>query len=100
MQYRCIWQGCDKIWGKPESGVSGYSHGLCSVHARLAFESTFRRLQIKEGNPDCYLRCFGNCDQHWCTFHPICVAENPGPEEMEKLRIRLKARSQSVYLTG
>jgi hypothetical protein len=61
MLYRCMWQGCDKIWGKPEQGVSGYSYGLCSDHARLAFESTFRSFQIKEGNPDCFLSCLGNC---------------------------------------
>jgi len=95
MLYRCIWAGCDKIWGEPEPGVSGYSHGLCSVHIRFAFENTFRRLQIKEGNPDCYLRCFGNCHRHWCTFHPICTVAEPGPEEMEELQVRLEARHQS-----
>ncbi len=92
MLYRCIWPGCDKIWGEAEAGISGYSHGLCPVHARLAFEVTFRRLQVKEGNPDCYLRCSGSCHRHWCTFYPICIEEEPGPEEMEELRLRLEAR--------
>jgi hypothetical protein len=99
MLYRCIWQRCDKIWGEPEPGVSGYSHGLCSVHARLAFASTFRRMQIKEGNPDCFLRCFGSCHRHSCTFHPLCTVEEPGPDEMEELKVRLEARSQSGHLT-
>jgi hypothetical protein len=96
MLYRCIWPECDKIWGEPESGVSGYSHGLCSPHARLAYANAFRRHQIKEGNPDCYLRCFGNCHRHWCTFHPICTVENPGPEDMAELENRLNAMSQSI----
>jgi hypothetical protein len=99
MLYRCIWPGCDKIWGDLEEGVSGYSHGLCPVHTRLAFENTFRRFQIKEGNPDCYLRCFGNCHRHWCTFHPICTVDDPGPEQMAELTIRLEARRLSVQLT-
>jgi hypothetical protein len=99
MLYRCIWQGCEKIWGEPEPGISGYSHGLCSVHVKSAFENIFRRLQIKEGNPDCFLRCFGNCNRHWCTFYSICTVENPGPKEIEELRNRLEARNQSVYLT-
>jgi hypothetical protein len=98
MLYKCIWYGCDKVWGEPEPGVSGYSHGLCSPHARLAFASAFRKQQIREGNPDCYLRCFGYCHQHWCTFHPICPIENPGPENMAELKLRLKARSQSDNL--
>ena len=38
--------------GGPEKGVHGYSHGLCAVHGRLAFEQLFRKLQLKEGNPD------------------------------------------------
>ena len=95
MLYKCIWHGCDKVWGDPEPGVSGYSHGLCSPHARLAFASAFRKQQIREGNPDCYLRCFGYCDRHWCTFYPICPIENPGPENMEELKLRLEARGQS-----
>jgi hypothetical protein len=99
MLYRCIWAGCDKIWDNLEEGVKGYSHGLCSVHTRFAFENTFRRLQIKEGNPDCYLRCFGNCQRHWCTFHPICTVEDPGTEEMAELQIRLNTRRQSIHLT-
>jgi hypothetical protein len=98
MLYRCIWQGCDKIWGDLEE-VHGYSHGLCSFHARLAFEHTFHRLQIKEGNPDCYLKCFGNCNRHWCTFHPLCTVEDPGPEQMAELTIRLEARRLSVQFT-
>jgi hypothetical protein len=92
MLYKCIWQGCDKIWGEPEPALSGYSHGLCSVHVRLAFEKVFRKLQIKEGNPDCYLKSFGNCNRHWCTFHPICTINDPGPEQIEELTIRLEAR--------
>jgi hypothetical protein len=99
MLYRCIWQGCDKIWGDQEEGVNGYSHGLCSFHARLAFEDTFHRLQIKEGNPDCYLKCFGNCNRHWCTFHPLCTVDDPGPEQMAELTIRLEARRLSVQFT-
>jgi len=95
MLYKCIWHGCDKVWGEPEPGVSGYSHGLCSPHARLAFASAFRKQQIREGNPDCYLRCFGYCDRNWCTFHPICPIENPGPENMEELKLRLEKRSRS-----
>lgn len=98
MIYRCIWEGCDKIWGQPESSINGYSHGLCSAHARLAYANAFRKLQIKEGNPDCYLRSFGNCQRHWCTFHPICTVEDPGPEAMAELDFRLNARSQSIHL--
>jgi hypothetical protein len=97
MLYRCIWQGCDKIWGEPEAGLNGYSHGLCAVHARLAYANIFRRLQIKEGNPDCYLRCFGSCNRHWCTFHPICTVENPGTAEMAELQVRLNVRRQSIH---
>jgi hypothetical protein len=94
--YKCIWPGCNEVWGEPEPGVNGYSHGLCFPHARLALAPTFHKQQIREGNPDCYLRCFGYCHQHWCTFHPICTADNPGPEQMAELRVRLEARRQSV----
>ena len=98
MLYKCIWPGCHQIWGQPEPGVSGYSHGLCFPHARLAFAYTFRRQQIREGNPDCYLRCFGYCHQPWCTFHPICTVDNPGSEQMAELTVRLEARRQSIDL--
>jgi hypothetical protein len=91
MLYKCIWPGCDKVWGEPESGVSGYSHGLCLTHARLSFTSAFRKHQIREGNPDCYLRCSGYCHRHWCTFHPICPIENPAPENLAELKLRLEA---------
>src|SRR3989339_1330606 len=64
--------------GEPEPGVSGYSYGLCSLHARLACSSAFRKQQIRECNPDSYLRCFEYCHWHWCTFYPICPIENPG----------------------
>ncbi len=93
--YRCIWPGCDKIWGEAEAGVSGYSHGLCFPHARLAYKAAFRRHQRSEGNPDCYLKCSGYCHQHWCTFHPFCTNENPTLENMEELQVRLAARYQS-----
>jgi hypothetical protein len=96
MLYKCIWHGCYKIWGEPEPGVSGYSHGLCLAHARLAFASIFRRWQSREGNPDCYLRCYGYCHRQWCTFYHICPIDNPGPEQMEELRVRLEARRQTV----
>ncbi len=95
MLYKCIWPGCHEVWGEPEPGVSDYSHGLCPPHARQALASTFRRQQSKEGNPDCYLRCFGYCHQYWCTFYPICPNDNPGPEHMEELKVRLGMRSQS-----
>jgi hypothetical protein len=94
MLYKCIWPGCDKVWGEPEPGVSGYSYRLCPAHARLSLAPAFRKHQIREGNPDCYLRCFGDCDQHWCTFHPIWPIENPGPENMAELKLRLEARGQ------
>ena len=80
MLCRCIWPGCDKIWGDLEEGVKGYSHGLCSVHTRLAFENTFSH-------------------RHWCTFHPICTVEDPGTEEMAELQVRLNARRQSIHLS-
>ncbi len=96
MRYRCIWQGCDKTWGQPEKGVHGYSHGLCAIHGRLAFEQLFRKLQIKEGNPDCYLRSFDDCPRHWCTFHPLCAVSEPGPEEIAELRVRLEVRRISI----
>ena len=98
MLYKCIWPRCNEVWGTPDPGVSGYSHGLCIPHVRLAFASTFRRQQIREGNPDCYLRCFGYCHQPWCTFYPICPIDNPGPEQMEELQVRLEARRRSIDL--
>ena len=100
MLYRCVWPGCDKIWGEPELNVQGYSHGLCAVHARLAFKNTFRKLQIKEGNPDCYLSNSGSCHRHWCTFHPICTVDDPGTEELAELQLRLNARRQSIHFTA
>lgn len=93
MLYKCIWPGCDKVWGESEPG--GHSHGLCFTHARLAFAATFRRQQSKEGNPDCYLRCYGYCHQSWCTFYPFCTTDHPGPEQMKELRVRLEARRQT-----
>jgi hypothetical protein len=96
MRYRCIWQGCDKTWEEPEKSVHGNSHGLCAVHGRLAFEQLFRKLQIKEGNPDCYLRSFDDCPRHWCTFHPLCAVSEPGPEEIAELRVRLEVRRISI----
>jgi hypothetical protein len=93
---KCIWPGCQEVWGEPEPGAGGYSHGLCLPHARLALASTFRRQQIREGNPDCYLRCSGYCHQPWCTFHPMCTADNPGPEQMAELKERLAVRRQAV----
>lgn len=95
MLYKCIWPGCDTVWGEPEPGVGGYSHGFCFTHARLALAAAFRKQQRREGNPDCYLRCLGSCDRHWCTFHPICPIEHPGPEQMAELKLRLEARDQS-----
>ncbi len=95
MLYKCIWPGCEAVWGEPECGVGGYSHGYCFTHARLAFAAAFRRHQIREGNPDCYLRCLGSCERHWCTFHPICPVEHPGPEQMAELQLRLEARDRS-----
>ena len=95
MLYKCIWQGCNKIWGKPDSDGEGYSHGLCPTHSRLAFADVFRRQQAKEGNPDCYLRSFGNCQRHWCTFFPLCTVDDPGPEHLVELQSRLEARLHS-----
>ncbi len=95
MLCKCIWPRCDKVWGEAEqagNGNNAYSHGLCAAHARLAFTSTFRRQQRREGNPDCYLRCSGYCHQHWCTFHPFCTKENPEPADMAELQLRLAAR--------
>jgi hypothetical protein len=98
MLYKCIWQGCNKIWGEAEPANNGCQHGLCAAHARLAFKNTFRSLQIQEGNPDCYLSNSGSCHRHWCTFHPICTVKNSGPEEMAELGLRLAARHQTVLL--
>jgi hypothetical protein len=95
MLYKCIWEGCTKVWGEPEPGNEGFSHGLCPTHSRLAFTDVFRRQQAKEGNPDCYLRCFGNCQRHWCTFHPLCAVDEPGPEHLMELQSRLEARLNS-----
>jgi hypothetical protein len=100
MRYKCIWPGCETVWGEPEPGVSGYSNGLCVKHARLSFASAFRKLQIREGNPDCYLRCFGYCHRHWCTFHSIFPLENPGPVDLAELKLRLEARRQAHKAPG
>jgi len=96
MLYKCIAPGCNRVWGEPEPGQEGYSHGLCPIHFREAVANVFRRSQLKEGNPDCYLRCFGNCSQHWCTFYPLCTVENPGPEHVAELEMRLAARNHSL----
>lgn len=96
MLYKCIWEGCNRVWGEPELGEEGYSHGLCPVHSRLAFTEVFRRLQQKEGNPDCYLRCYGNCPRHWCTFYPLCAVNEPGPEHVAELEMRLTARNLAM----
>src|SRR3974390_1300062 len=85
MLYKCIWEGCTKVWGESTPGVDGYSHGICPTHSRLAFADVFRRQQAKEGNPDCYLRCFGDCQRHWCTFFPLCTVDEPGPEHLAEL---------------
>ena len=77
---------------------TGYSHGLCPTHSRLAFADVFRRQQAKEGNPDCYLRCFGNCQRHWCTFYPLCTVDDPGPEHLAELQSRLEARLHSFHV--
>jgi hypothetical protein len=61
----------------------------------LAFTDVFRRQQLKEGNPDCYLRCFGDCQRDWCTFHPVCTVAEPGLEHLEELQTRLAARLNS-----
>jgi hypothetical protein len=66
----------------------------------LAFAGVFRRQQLKEGNPDCYLRSFGNCQRYWCTFHPVCTVDDPGPEHLQELQTRLLARLNSVNLPG
>jgi hypothetical protein len=95
MLYKCIWQGCHKVWGEFEPGDDGFSHGLCPTHSRLAFTDVFRRQQLKEGNPDCYLRCFGDCQRDWCTFHPVCTVDDPGLEHLEELQTRLTARHYS-----
>jgi hypothetical protein len=95
MLYKCMWENCNKVWGIPEPVQEGYSHGICPLHSRLAFTDVFRRQQAREGNPQCYL-CNKGCDRNWCTFFPLCQEDDPGPEHVMELQIRLDARLHPI----
>jgi len=42
-----------------------------------------RSLQRREGNPDCFRKAEGSCDQKDCFWRPWCLksTEDPGKEE-------------------
>jgi hypothetical protein len=92
--YRCV--KCGGTWTVDEAGSVNNSHGLCPMCAKERLIPVFRKQQQKEGNPDCFGKSSGYCDQENCTFHPLCTSTNPQPVHIVQLNERLKSREAKL----
>jgi hypothetical protein len=71
MVYKCI--KCDVEWGEGEPEKEGYSHGVCCKCLREKLIPIYRRRQCAEGNPDCFGKSVGYCDQSCCCYRYVCL---------------------------
>jgi hypothetical protein len=62
--------------------------------------ATFKKQQVGEGNPDCYLESLGCCGQTWCTYHPLCPNPNPTYADVEEVYRRIAERNKNGYGKG
>jgi len=92
--FRCV--KCGNTWEVKEAGCVSNSHGLCPTCAKEEFIPVFRKQQRKEGNPDCYAKSNGFCDQPHCTFFPLCTSTNPQPVHIYQLNERLRDREAKL----
>ena len=49
------------------------SHGLCAPCLKEALVPIYRKRQRAEGNPDCFGKSSGYCDQFGCDKYTLCV---------------------------
>lgn len=52
----------------------GDSNGLVDITALI------RSVQRSEGNPDCFDKSEGSCEQRECAWRPYCLEDHPTPE--------------------
>jgi len=90
---------CGCILDKKNSGEAegGVTNGLCGKCSKKSMVPVIRRSQVREGVPDCFDRCFGNCHKYWCAFHPYCVTDDPNETAMHELFYRLTIRRVIVF---
>ncbi|OQB41702.1 MAG: hypothetical protein BWY04_00698 [candidate division CPR1 bacterium ADurb.Bin160] len=76
MKKQCII--CKKIWGEWNGNEDRkfYSSGLCKECAKTHLIPKIRANQIKEGNPDCFGKSNGYCDQNKCIYRNVCLNLN------------------------
>ena len=53
---------------------NGDSDGLVDITALI------RSVQRSEGNPDCFDKSEGKCEQRDCAWRPYCLEDHPTPE--------------------
>jgi hypothetical protein len=97
--FRCI--DCRKLFTDESAGSVDNSHGLCPACAKKSVTPLFRSRQRKEGNPDCFGKSTGYCDQPNCRYFSLCTATEPKPADVAILFALLnpkpdKAQSQSA----
>ncbi|MFP4086673.1 MAG: hypothetical protein ACLFUL_07755 [Desulfobacteraceae bacterium] len=44
----------------------------------LDITALIRSIQRAEGNPDCFMRGYGDCDRTDCAWRPYCMGHKPG----------------------
>jgi len=68
--------GKNIIPGKKTSESSDIKEN-CAVKDSIDITALVRSLQRTEGNPDCFRKAKGNCDQLDCAWRPYCLKDFP-----------------------
>lgn len=74
MKKVCI--NCHKTFGNGSDDIKTHTGSICDECMELCKQrliDMFRSRQIKEGNPDCFFRSFGYCDNINCVYYDACV---------------------------
>ncbi len=95
LKVKCI--ACGNDCREIDSKEEGESGGLCEACLIVSLVPLYRARQRREGNPDCFGKSNGYCDQLGCKYLEKCLSpKKPSSEKIENFLRQLSQLSKQL----